>query len=233
MKKDMIESKQSQKQQQQQQEAEAEAEAEEENRWFQYLEELGQKVMSVAVSSWARVLENQGIKRRLASIGVSIISTATKLRLVKRLTGASARHVLSVGLGENHPKIRRAAIIDVHRASRRRAITAAAATVRRGNEHGKVVSINEADIEEVHAAGAVECELSKGCRRGGTVAGAVSLAGAAVACSAGEEAGVAVGGTVSAGPEPAGPGGRYLKRKRLSAMKREAGGAEWSRAGAG
>lgn len=75
----------------------------------------------------------------------------------------------------------------------------------RHHEQGEVVAVNQADVVEVKAAGAIEGELGKGGRRDGARSGALNLAGAAVAGEAGELTSGWVDGAECSGPDPTRP----------------------------
>lgn len=68
------------------------------------------------------------------------------------------------------------------------------------DQHGEIISVHEADVEEIKAACAVQREFSKGGGRGGATAGAFESAGATVAGQASE---FGILGAVSAGPKAA------------------------------
>ncbi|KAH0455182.1 hypothetical protein IEQ34_015214 [Dendrobium chrysotoxum] len=182
-------------------------------------------IISIAVSSWASVLEDLRVRRRFASVRISISSAAAELRLAEGVAGALARHALPTGIGEDDFQIRGAETIEVDEATGRRTIAA------RGSgggswrdEHGKVVAVNEADVEEIHATASVEGELRKGGGRGRAAAGAINFTGTAVAGDAGEGGGGLVGGAVRAAPQTTGPGGRDIDGARFAGVENEASG---------
>ena len=110
--------------------------------------------------------------------------------------------------------------VEVLDASRGGAVVAGA-TLR--NHHDReVVTVDQADVEEIEASGAVEGELGEGGRRRGAAAGAFELAGAAVAGDAGELSG-GVLGAEGAAPEAATPRGGCGDGLGLAGSEGEAG----------
>lgn len=99
-------------------------------------------------------------------------------------------------------QLRRTKLIKINHTASRSAITRAAMAL---HNHRKIVPVHKAHIIEVlDGGGAGEGELSKGGRWGRAGATAFHLARVAIACGAGELAGV-VEGAAGAGPEAAGP----------------------------
>ncbi|KAK3423798.1 hypothetical protein EUGRSUZ_F00558 [Eucalyptus grandis] len=192
-------------------------------------EGAGAVVVRVAVGLRAGVLEQLRVRRGLARLRRGVGAAAAVLRLLERLTRALARHPPRP-VAARHPQLRRAGPVQVDQAPRGGAVLARPAL--RRHQQRQVVPVHEADVEEVHAAGAVEGELGQGGRRGGAAAGALDLSGAAVAGEAGELAG-GVLGAVGAAPEAAAPGGGGDEGLGGAAVEGEAGGGQGLLAGVG
>ncbi|KAF7809645.1 hypothetical protein G2W53_036388 [Senna tora] len=184
-------------------------------------------VISVAVSAWARALEELRVTARFARVRSRVSPTAAILRISKRFTRAFTRHALSPVAGRRHLQLRRASSVQIHNASRRRAVPRPRPALRL-HRHRKVIAIDEANVVEIESTGAVQCELRESRRRSGAATGAFDGGGAAVAGEAGEFSG-GVLGAESPAPEAAGPGGRELEGVGFAGLEGEAGGGElWS-----
>ena len=127
----------------------------------------------------------------------SIIATAAILRIPERLARALARHPHSAATHNLQlPRTRR---LQVHHATRRQAVFGAGSALRL-HRHGEVAAVDEAHVEEIEPAGAVQGELGVRGGRSAAASGAFNGGGAAVAGKAGE---VSVGGVLGAeGPAP-------------------------------
>ena len=153
------------------------------------------------------------------------------MRITKSLTRALARHALVTAVTHNL-QLRRAPRVQIHHAARGGAVSGTGSALRL-HRHREVVAVDEADVEEVEPAGAVEGELCERGGRGGSAAGAFHGGGAAVAGDAGEFSGGGVLGAEGAAPEAAGPGGGDGDGAGLAGMEGEAGGGERRGPGAG
>lgn len=181
-------------------------------------------VVGVAVRPGARVLEELGVLRRPACAGAPELAVAAIPRRSERLARAPARHPLAV---DRYFKIGRAQAVEVDQAPGGPARAGGGPRGLGDHEDGEVVAVDEADVEEVEPGGAADGELREGGGRGGSSAGALDVAGAAVGAGAGEAAGGGVGGAESAGPETTRPkGGGGLEGAGLPGGQREAGGGQ-------
>lgn len=131
----------------------------------------------------------------------------------------------------DHRELQWARFIEVGGAPGDRAVSCLA--VLRRHRHREVVAINEADIVEVKAVGAVKGELRQGGRRDGPGAGALHGSRATVSSEADEFASGGVLGAQGASPHSAGPGGGDGQGVGLTGQEGEAGGGGLRYAGAG
>lgn len=155
-------------------------------------------IISITIRLWASRLEELGVLRGVAGVGVAVGAIAAELGLAERLAGAAARPAARPAGAE----LGGAAVVEVDEAARVRAVR------RRGpDEHGQVVAVDEAHVVEVLPSVAVQGELGEGCRWGRPRAVALRRVCAAVARGAGGAAAAGFGGEVAAGarPEAAGP----------------------------
>lgn len=130
-------------------------------------ESAGPVIVRIAVSVRARAFEDLGVCRWLAGVWCSIRAAATVLRLAKRLASALASHV-AVGLGARDLKLRWARVVEIGDASGSRTVLTGATL--RDDLHREVVAIDQADIEEIEATGAIERELGQGGGWSGSIA---------------------------------------------------------------
>ncbi|KAH0463685.1 hypothetical protein IEQ34_008267 [Dendrobium chrysotoxum] len=153
-------------------------------------------IIRVAIRSRASVFKKFRVNRRLTSAGSTVLPATAILRRAESIASAPASHRLA---GGDHPELRRAKPINIDKATGG-STAAFGLTALRHDEQGEVIAVDEADIEKIHAAASVECELRESGRRSGSAAGAIDGAGAAVGAGAGETAGGGVGGAESAAP---------------------------------
>lgn len=194
-------------------------------------------VVGVRVRSRAATFEEARVRRRLARTRPPVGSPATVLVAAESVARATARHRRRRP-SVRQPQLRRARPVDVGHAFRRRAVSRrrppppAAACLGRHRD-GEVEAVHQADVEEVHPAVAVEGELGQRGRWGRAGAGALDLAGFAVAGGAGE---LAAGGVLQAegpGPYSAGPTFRHRDLPRLILLEGESRRRKRRRAAAG
>lgn len=167
-------------------------------------EGAGFVVVRVAISAWARVLENLRVGRWLARVGRAVRAAAAVLRRVEGLAGALARDALSP-VRAHHLQLRRTRVVEVPDAPRGGALLAGASL--RHHQHRHVVPVHKAYVEEIKASGTVEGEFRQCSGWSGAASGAFELAGATVAGDAGELACGVFGAECSA-PETTSPGRR-------------------------
>lgn len=179
-------------------------------------------VISVAVSSRASVLEELRVRRRLTGVRISVIATATKLRLSEGLAGAPACYALPFVVAGQDAKVRWAAAVEINCAPCGTAFSRWGAASR-DDEDGKVVAVNETDVEEVQPVASGEGELGESGGWGGA-AGTGDGAGATIAGGTGEFGGGGVGGAESTAPESPRPGRRHREGARLALGEGETGG---------
>ncbi|RRT84089.1 hypothetical protein B296_00009675 [Ensete ventricosum] len=187
-------------------------------------------VVGVTIGPGAGVLEELGVGRRLACIGVPKLAAAAVLGGSESLAGALARHALAPAVRgrQHHLEVRGTQPVEVHQAPRRAAAPTRAAL--RHHQHRQVVAVHEAHVIEVHTAAAVESELRQGGGGRRTAAGALHPAGTAVAGAAAEPA-VGVYGAAGAAPEAARPSGGRVQAARLALLQLEARRGQRRRAG--
>jgi len=124
-------------------------------------------------------------------VGCTVALAATKLRIPESLARALTRDsspkpydVAPIPTRRRHTQLSRASDVEVYEAAGGTAVSPVSTT--RHHKHGEVVAVDEADVVEVEAAGAVESEFGEGGRRDGAGAGALNLAGTTVAGEARE-----------------------------------------------
>lgn len=184
-------------------------------------EGAGAIVVSVAVSAWARALEELRVGAGSACVRRRVSATAAVLWIVESLARASTRHALAAA---HHLELRGARRVQVHHAPRRGAVSAAGSALGL-HHHRKVVTVDQAHVEEIQPAGSVQRELCQRGRRRGVTSGAFHGGGATVAGDTGEFPGVVLG-AVGASPEAAGPGGWHTDDVGLAGLQSKAGGGE-------
>lgn len=148
---------------------------------------------------------------------------------MKRLARALAGHAFSA-VGAGDLELGRAKAVEIDHAAGVRAVGPTAALW--DHQHREVVTVDEADVEEIEAAVPVEGELGESGGRGSAVTGAFYFSGAAIACDAGEFAGGVLGAEGSA-PEAAAPGGWGRDGLGLALLESKAGGRKRRHAGVG
>lgn len=181
-------------------------------------EGAGGVVVGVAVRLGTRALEHLRVHRWLARRRRSVLALAAVLRSVESVARAAARASVL------RPQLGRAFLVQVLDAAGGGALTRAAADL---DQHWQVVAVDEADVVEVHGAGA-EGELGQS-GSGGASAVALQLAGAAVAGGAGA-VGRVIEVAAGSAPEAAGPAGRQLEGARTAFGELESGCLELRRA---
>jgi len=165
-------------------------------------EGAGAIVVGVAISAWARALEELRVGTGFACVRCRISATAAILWIIESFARAFTRHALAAA---RHLQLRGARRVQVHHAPRRGAVSAAGSALGL-NDHWEVVTVDQTHVEEIQPAGSVQRELCERGRRGGVTSGAFHGGGATVAGDAGEFPGVVLGAEGPA-PEAAGPGG--------------------------
>lgn len=158
-------------------------------------------VVGVRVRSRTATFKEARVRRRLARTRPPVGSPATVLVAAERVARATARHRRRLP-SVRHPQLCWARTVDVGHAFHYRAVSSRRPAAARLGRHrdGEVEAVHQADVEEIHPAVTVEGELGQRGRRGRAGAGALDLAGSAVAGGAGE---LAAGGVLPAeGPAP-------------------------------
>jgi len=141
----------------------------------------GAIVVSVAISAWARALEELRVGTGFACVRCRVSTTAAILWIIESFARASTRHALTAA---RHFELRGARRVQVHHAPRCGAVSAAGCALGL-HDHWQVVTVDQAHVEEIQPAGSVQRELCKRGRRGGVTSGAFH-GGATVAGDAGE-----------------------------------------------
>lgn len=113
-------------------------------------------IIRIAIRAWASMFEILRKHRRATRVGRRKRLTTTKLRIAEGLTRAPARHAPSLAITRDPQRLGTRAI-QVHQATRRAA--SASSTSPGHHQHREVVTVNQADVIEVQAVGAVESEL--------------------------------------------------------------------------
>lgn len=113
-------------------------------------------IIRIAIRAWASMFEILRKHRRATRVGRSKGPTATKLRIAEGLARAPARHAPSLALTRD-PQCLWARAVQVHQATRGAA--SASSTSPGHHQHREVVTVDQADVIEVQAVGAVESEL--------------------------------------------------------------------------
>jgi hypothetical protein len=115
-------------------------------------------IISITISAWTRTLKKLRVGAWFACSWRTIIATTAILWIPKSFTRAFTRDSLTAFITHNF-QFHRTRRVQVDRTTRHGAVSAAGFTVR-FNQHRKIVTVNETNVEEIKSAVTVKCKLS-------------------------------------------------------------------------
>lgn len=147
-------------------------------------EGTGSIVISVAISAWARTLENLRVQAGFTSIRSAIGPTATILWVPEGFARALTRHAL---VAVHHLKLGRTSGVQVHSAPGGRAVPSGSSFSH--HRHWQIITVHQADVIEIEPISSIQSKLGQSCRRRCSCSGAFDGGRAAVCGDARELSG--------------------------------------------